>query len=64
MRPLAEQLVGEIAVDRAASVDEATDALDASCSAPATRCWSRRRNSVGLAKLVERVREGERACST
>ena len=63
MRPLAEQVVGKVSLDLVDNVEEATDELLAHASVPATRCWSRRRNSVGLAKLVERMARGL-ACST
>ena len=63
MRPLDEALGTACTIDR---VDKRRRshrraAADAPCRA--MRCWSRRRNSVGLAKLVERMAKGL-ACST
>jgi UDP-N-acetylmuramoyl-tripeptide--D-alanyl-D-alanine ligase len=62
MRPLAEQLVGKVGVDTVDSVDQATDALR-SMLRPGDAVLVKASNSVGLAKLVERV-AGEFACST
>jgi UDP-N-acetylmuramoyl-tripeptide--D-alanyl-D-alanine ligase len=62
LRPLAEQLVGKVGVDTADSVDQATDALR-SMLRPGDAVLVKASNSVGLAKLVERV-AGEFACST
>ena len=61
MRPLAEQIVGKVGVDLAKDVDEATDAL-LSMLRPGDAVLVKASNSVGLAKLVERVKEGA-ACS-
>ena len=63
MRPLAETIVGKIGLDLVAGIDEATDAL-LSMIRPGDAVLVKASNSVGLAKLVERV-AGERArCST
>ena len=62
MRPLAEQIVGKVGVDMAKDVDEATDAL-LSMLRPGDAVLVKASNSVGLAKLVERVKESV-ACST
>jgi UDP-N-acetylmuramoyl-tripeptide--D-alanyl-D-alanine ligase len=62
MRPLDEALDGEIAVERAASVDDATDRL-LKILRPGDAVLVKASNSVGLAKLVERVAKGL-ACST
>ena len=61
MRPLAEKIVGRIGLDLAEDVDEATDAL-LSMLRPGDAVLVKASNSVGLAKLVERVKEGA-ACS-
>jgi UDP-N-acetylmuramoyl-tripeptide--D-alanyl-D-alanine ligase len=65
MRPLAEQVVGKISLDLVFSVDEAIDGLLAKVH-PGDAVLVKASNSVGLAKLVERVASGvgERACST
>jgi UDP-N-acetylmuramoyl-tripeptide--D-alanyl-D-alanine ligase len=57
MRPLAEQLVGKVGVDLVASVDEATAALQ-SMLRPGDAVLVKASNSIGLAKLVERVAGG------
>jgi UDP-N-acetylmuramoyl-tripeptide--D-alanyl-D-alanine ligase len=62
MRPLAEAVNGTIKVDRAASVEEATDAL-LRLLQPGDAVLVKASNSIGLAKLVERVVKGP-ACST
>ena len=62
MRPLAEQIVGSVSFDLVSSVDEATDALLAMVRA-GDAVLVKASNSVGLAKLVERVAGGV-ACST
>jgi UDP-N-acetylmuramoyl-tripeptide--D-alanyl-D-alanine ligase len=62
MRPLAEQVVGKISLDLVASVDEAIDGLIARLH-PGDAVLVKASNSVGLAKLVERV-AGGLACST
>ena len=62
MRPLAEQVVGKLSLDLVSSVEEATDAL-VSRLHPGDAVLVKASNSVGLAKLVERmVRQS--ACST
>ena len=61
MRPLAESVVGKISVDLTKDVEEATDAL-LSMLKPGDAVLVKASNSVGLAKLVERVKEGV-ACS-
>jgi UDP-N-acetylmuramyl pentapeptide synthase len=63
MRPLAEKVVGKVAFDLVSAVDDATDALQRMLR-PGDAVLVKASNSVGLAKLVERV-AGERAtCST
>jgi len=62
MRPLAEQVIGKLSLDLANDVDEATKELAAKLR-PGDAVLVKASNSVGLARLVERmVREG--ACST
>ena len=64
MRPLAEIVVGKVGVDIADSVDQATDAL-LSMLRPGDAVLVKASNSVGLAKLVERVSgELHETCST
>jgi len=62
MRPLDEALGERIAIDRVASVDDATDVL-MRLLRPGDAVLVKASNSVGLAKLVERVAGGH-ACST
>jgi UDP-N-acetylmuramoyl-tripeptide--D-alanyl-D-alanine ligase len=62
MRPLAEKVVGIIPIDLATSVDEATQSLMRTLR-PGDAVLVKASNSVGLAKLVERVAK-EVACST
>ena len=62
MRPLAERVVGHIPLDLVTSVDEATDTLTRTLR-PGDAVLVKASNSVGLAKLVERV-AGGLACST
>ena len=62
MRPLDEALDGRVAVDRVASVEEAADALMQILRA-GDAVLVKASNSVGLAKLVDRVAGGA-ACST
>jgi UDP-N-acetylmuramoyl-tripeptide--D-alanyl-D-alanine ligase len=63
MRPLAEKVVGKVALDLVSAVDEASEAL-LRILRPGDAVLVKASNSVGLAKLVERV-AGERAtCST
>ena len=62
MRPLAEQVVGKLALDLASSVEEATDILMRTLH-PGDAVLVKASNSVGLARLVERV-AGGLACST
>lgn len=62
MRPLADALDANIEIDRAASVDQATDTL-MRLLRPGDAVLVKASNSVGLAKLVERVAGGF-ACST
>ena len=62
MRPLAESVVGKVGVDIADSVDQAADALMSMLRA-GDAVLVKASNSVGLAKLVERVKEGV-TCST
>jgi len=61
MRPLAEKIVGKVGVDLATDVDDATEAL-LSMLRPGDAVLVKASNSVGLARLVERVKEGV-ACS-
>jgi UDP-N-acetylmuramoyl-tripeptide--D-alanyl-D-alanine ligase len=64
MRPLAEKIVGRVGLDLAADVDEATEAL-LSMVRPGDAILVKASNSVGLAKLVERVSgELKETCST
>ena len=62
MRPLEQALGGEIEVNRADTVDAATDAL-MDMLRPGDAVLVKASNSVGLAKLVDRV-SGGFACST
>ena len=63
MRPLAETVVGKVSVELVSAVDEAVDAL-LRIVRPGDAVLVKASNSVGLARLVERV-TGERAtCST
>src|SRR4029079_14602422 len=62
MRPLAEQVVGKLSLDLVNSVEEATDALLARLH-PGDAVLVKASNSVGLAKLVERMVR-QPACST
>ena len=62
MRPLAEQVVGKLALDLASSVEEATDILMRTLH-PGDAVLVKASNSVGLARLVERV-AGGLECST
>jgi UDP-N-acetylmuramoyl-tripeptide--D-alanyl-D-alanine ligase len=62
MRPLAEKVVGKLSLDLAASVEEATDILMRTLH-PGDAVLVKASNSVGLARLVERVAGGI-ACST
>jgi UDP-N-acetylmuramoyl-tripeptide--D-alanyl-D-alanine ligase len=62
MRPLAQAIEGEIETSRAGSVDEASDALMRMLR-PGDAVLVKASNSVGLAKLVERVVKGM-PCST
>lgn len=57
MAPLAEELSGKVDVDRAADVGEATDLLTRTAR-PGDVVLVKASNSVGLAKLVERVAGG------
>jgi len=62
MRPLAEQIVGTISFDLVADVDEATDTLMHMVH-PGDAVLVKASNSVGLARLVERMVKGL-PCST
>src|SRR5689334_9220557 len=62
MRPLAEQVVGIISFDIVSSVDEASDVL-MRIARPGDAVLVKASNSVGLAKLVERMVKGL-PCST
>ena len=63
MRPLAEAVDGDRRGRARGERRRGDRRAAARCSGPATRCWSRLSNSIGLAKLVERVAK-EPACST
>ena len=62
MRPLAEQIVGKIALDMTATVDEAIEDL-MQMLRPGDAVLVKASNSVGLAKLVEHVAKAP-SCST
>ena len=62
MRPLAERVVGKLALDLVADVDEATEMLLRSIR-PGDAVLVKASNSVGLAKLVDRVVKAQ-PCST
>ncbi|MEO8454927.1 MAG: UDP-N-acetylmuramoyl-tripeptide--D-alanyl-D-alanine ligase [Sphingomicrobium sp.] len=62
MRPLAEQVVGKVSLDLVSTVDEATDRL-MRLLRPGDAVLVKASNSVGLARLVERV-AGGLECST
>ncbi|NUR46109.1 MAG: UDP-N-acetylmuramoyl-tripeptide--D-alanyl-D-alanine ligase [Sphingomonas sp.] len=62
MRPLAEKVVGKLALDMAKDVAEATEMLRRSVR-PGDAVLVKASNSVGLAKLVESMTK-EMACST
>jgi UDP-N-acetylmuramoyl-tripeptide--D-alanyl-D-alanine ligase len=62
MRPLAEKVVGRVSLDLVADVEEATEALVRTMQA-GDAVLVKASNSVGLAKLVERVAGGQ-PCST
>jgi UDP-N-acetylmuramoyl-tripeptide--D-alanyl-D-alanine ligase len=62
MRPLAERVVGKVSLDLVSSVEEATETLMRALR-PGDAVLVKASNSVGLAKLVERVAGGV-ACST
>jgi UDP-N-acetylmuramoyl-tripeptide--D-alanyl-D-alanine ligase len=62
MRPLAEALEGAVEINRVAGVDDATDAL-MRLLRPGDAVLVKASNSIGLARLVERV-AGGLACST
>ena len=62
MRPLAEQVIGSIALDMASNVDDATGTL-MRILRPGDAVLVKASNSIGLAKLVERVVKGM-PCST
>ncbi len=62
MRPLAEQVIGNISLDLVSNVDEATEALRRIVR-PGDAVLVKASNSVGLAKLVESMAK-EPACST
>jgi UDP-N-acetylmuramoyl-tripeptide--D-alanyl-D-alanine ligase len=62
MEPLADALAGEVETDRVDSVEEATDAV-MRLLRPGDAVLVKASNSIGLAKLVERVARGL-SCST
>ena len=57
MQPLEQALNGEVAIDRAANVEEATELL-ARLVRPGDAVLVKASNSIGLAKLVERMAGG------
>jgi UDP-N-acetylmuramoyl-tripeptide--D-alanyl-D-alanine ligase len=63
MKPLADALAGEVAVERAADVDEAGEIL-LRIARPGDAVLVKASNSVGLARLVDRVSGGLQPCST
>jgi UDP-N-acetylmuramoyl-tripeptide--D-alanyl-D-alanine ligase len=65
MKPLAEQVVGKVALDLARDVEDASDTLMRTLR-PGDAVLVKASNSVGLAKLVEKVAAGvgSAACST
>ena len=63
MAPLAKALGGEVAIDRAPTVDEASELL-LSILRPGDVVLVKASNSVGLARLVDRVTESAVTCST
>jgi UDP-N-acetylmuramoyl-tripeptide--D-alanyl-D-alanine ligase len=62
MRPLAEQVIGKVSLDLVETVEQATDELLRRVR-PGDAVLVKASNSVGLAKLVERVVEAQ-PCST
>ena len=62
MRPLAEEVVGTISFDLVSSVDEAEQSL-MEIVRPGDAVLVKASNSIGLAKLVERMVKGM-PCST
>ncbi|WP_294120437.1 UDP-N-acetylmuramoyl-tripeptide--D-alanyl-D-alanine ligase [Sphingomonas sp.] len=62
MAPLEKALNGAVPVTRAGSVEEASDAL-AKLIRPGDAVLVKASNSIGLAKLVERMAEGLTTCS-
>jgi UDP-N-acetylmuramoyl-tripeptide--D-alanyl-D-alanine ligase len=62
MRPLAEQVVGKVPLDMVSTVDEAIDVLMGELRS-GDAVLVKASNSVGLARLVERVARGV-PCST
>ncbi|MBA3668182.1 MAG: UDP-N-acetylmuramoyl-tripeptide--D-alanyl-D-alanine ligase [Sphingomonas sp.] len=63
MRPLEEALHGEVALDRAENVDDAAHLL-ANLIQPGDAVLVKASNSIGLARLVERMAGGVATCST
>ena len=63
MRPLENALDGNVIVDRAENVEDATHIL-ARLVRPGDAVLVKASNSIGLAKLVERMAGGMAACST
>ena len=62
MRPLEDALDGRVAVIRATDADAAADAL-LDLLRPGDAVLVKASNSIGLARVVDRVKEGE-PCST
>ena len=63
MAPLARAIGDQVEIDRVATVEEATELLLALLR-PGDAILVKASNSVGLARLVERVSESEATCST
>ena len=63
MRPLAEQVVGKLSLDLVASVEEATELLKRSLR-PGDAVLVKASNSVGLARVIERLTKEIAECST
>ena len=62
MRPLEQALGGAVTIDRVDNVDDAAEAL-ARIVRPGDAVLVKASNSIGLAKLVERMAEGLTTCS-
>jgi UDP-N-acetylmuramoyl-tripeptide--D-alanyl-D-alanine ligase len=62
MRPLEEALGGKVAVDRAENADDASEILGRLVR-PGDAVLVKASNSIGLAKVVERMAGGSATCS-